>query len=134
MRVLLDAGVAREIVNRVAMIGILDEGAFQYAELINAFVKSPPYPFEQTHAGYDQQIDALKAYDIRPMLPLVTTPTLIVSSPGDLLAPPNFQEELVKQIPGAEAKQYPGGHVFLGLPMNFEQFIKDVTEFWEKHR
>jgi pimeloyl-ACP methyl ester carboxylesterase len=96
-------------------------------------VNAPPDPYEQTRAGFDHQMAAIKGYDIRERLKDIRVPTLVISSPDDMLVPPRFQEELVAGIPGAEIKRYPGGHIFMVLPMYAPQFIADVTAFWKAH-
>ena len=52
-----------------------------------------------------------------------------MSSPDDMLVPPRFQDEIHSLIPNSEIKRYPGGHVFMLLPMYHAQFMEDVLAF-----
>ena len=73
---------------------------------------------------------SLVGYDVREKLAQINVPTLVISSPDDMLVPPRFQDEIAAGIPNAEIKRYPGGHVFMVLPMYAPQFIQDVMGFW----
>jgi 3-oxoadipate enol-lactonase len=132
-RLMQDAGVPHALVMRDALIGLWGEEVFPHTDVIDFVVNAPPDPWEQTRAGFDLQIDALRRYDIRARLGDIHTPTLIVSSPDDIIVPTHFQRELAHGIPGAEFKEYPGGHVFMMLPMYYQSFVDDVVAFWEKH-
>jgi aminoacrylate hydrolase len=67
-----------------------------------------------TFAGADvvgARIDACLAFDRSNDLTRIENPTLVVVAQDDLVTPTYFSEELVRRIPGAEAKFFPqGGH------------------------
>ena len=133
LRALLDGHYSQEIINRFYSIMLFGESAFEDTDLIDAWLNAPADPLVQTHAGYLQQRDAVKHYDIRAYLPSITTPTFVMGSPEDVLAPLHFQEEIARLIPEAKTKWYPGGHMFMILPMHLESFVKDVEAFWNQH-
>ncbi len=132
-RLLRDQGVPRQLINRISALHLLSEAMFQYADFIQRWVDAPPDPFEQSRAGYELQAAALERYDIRHQLQHIHAPTLVVSSPDDFLAPPRYQEEIAAGIPGAHFKSYPGGHVFMLLPLVAGQFVQDILDFWAQH-
>ncbi len=133
LRVLVDGQVPMEIVNRFATIILLGESAFDNPAVIDAWVHAPADPFMQTSAGYLQQTKAVEHFEISARLPSITTPTLVIGSPEDILVPLRFQEELAGAIPNAEFKRYPGGHTFMLLPENYGAFVSDVEAFWGKY-
>lgn len=132
-RALREAGVPRELINRTNAVYLLSEDAFKIEPLMQAWINAPLDPLMQTPQGFELQIDALDGFDIRAELPGIRTPTLVISSPDDLLVPPRFQREIAAAIPGAQFREYPGGHVFMVLPMYTPQFIADVLAFWQAH-
>lgn len=132
-RQMRDQGIPRTIINRYTAVFLLSEAAFQVEGLMDAWINAPIDPFEQTSAGFEQQINALLGYDIREPLKTLTVPTLVISSPDDLLVPPRLQDEIANLIPNAEIKRYPGGHVFMLLPMYSARFVQDVLAFWAQH-
>lgn len=132
-RLTIDQKLPQALIYRVAAIAMLGEPVFANADFINAWVNSPPDPLTQSRAGYDQQVSALLHYDIAERLASITTPTLVVSSPDDILLPAHYQDEIAASIPGAEIRRYPGGHLFMYLPMYIEAFVRDVEAFWSAH-
>jgi 3-oxoadipate enol-lactonase len=55
---------------------------------------------------------SLANFDLRPGLPAITAPTLVISGRADGLNPPEAGEEVAKLIPGAEFKIYEdSGHM-----------------------
>lgn len=73
-------------------------------------------------------LDALLAHDGRPILPMVTCPTLIIGGELDVFYPPAMLHEMVKLIPDARVSIYPGvGHGLVELRK--KQFEKDVLGF-----
>jgi pimeloyl-ACP methyl ester carboxylesterase len=124
-------GVPLDLLNRFNAVLLLGESAFEHEWLLDAWVKAPPDPLRQSDEGWALQTSALESYDIRARLKDIAAPTLVISSTEDLLVPPWLQDELVAGIPGATIKRYPGGHVFMLLPMYSAQFAADVLEFWK---
>lgn len=131
-RLMRDQGVPREFINRQSAITLLSEELFQYEPFLEAWVNAPRDPYEQSRTGYEQQIAGLTGYDIRDQLPTINVPTLVMSSPDDMLVPPRFQDEIANGIPNAEIKRYVGGHIFMLIPMYSAQFYQDILEFWRK--
>jgi 3-oxoadipate enol-lactonase len=123
-------GIPRDILNRFNAVILLGESVFQYEALMEAWVNAPPDPFEQNHTQFTQQLDGLANYDVREAIKTLTVPTLVMSSPDDILVPQHFQDEIAAAIPGATIQYYPGGHVFMLLPMYSAQFVQDVMGFW----
>jgi len=125
-----DQGLPSALINRFSATFLLGEDLFQYEALIDAWVNAPDDPFGQTRTGFDQQLTALENYDICEQIQSIRAPTLVMSSPDDLLVPPRFQDEIYSLIPNVEMKRYPGGHVFMLLPMYHPQFMEDVRAFF----
>jgi proline iminopeptidase len=46
----------------------------------------------------------LKEFDLRPELPRITAPTLVLAGRHDWICPPEFSEEIARLIPGAELR------------------------------
>jgi pimeloyl-ACP methyl ester carboxylesterase len=126
-----DAGIPREFQNRQSAIVLLSDDVFQHETFIETWVNAPPDPFVQSAEGFELQIQALNGYDIRADLPRITAPTLVFSSPDDILVPPHYQDEIAALIPNAQIRRYPGGHVFMALPMYSPGFLQDLYTFWE---
>ena len=105
---------------------------FTIEPLIQGFVNAPRDTYEQTRLGFDHQMAALVGFDVRERLSEIRVPTLVFSSPDDLLVPPRFQDEIAASIANSEIKRYPGGHLFMVLPMHAPQFMQDVMAFWAK--
>jgi len=126
------AGISHEIIRRYTAVFLLNEAVFKIEPFMAAWVSMPEDPFAQTETGYQQQNSAMHPFDITEQIGTISVPTLVVSSPDDMLVPPRFQEEIAGLIPNAELKHYPGGHVFMGLPRFRDAFFKDVFAFWER--
>lgn len=132
-RKMRDMGIAREIINRNSAVFLLSEEIFENEDFMKMWVSAPEDPYQQQQLGFEQQLAAIQTGDIRDQLHTIHKPTWVVSSPDDLLVPPRFQDELVEKIPNAEIKRYPGGHIFMLLPMYSAQFLQDAYAFWRKH-
>jgi pimeloyl-ACP methyl ester carboxylesterase len=132
-REMRERDVPRDILNRFNATFLLGEDVFKIEPFIEVWVNAPPDPLEMGRDGFERQLHALDAFDIREQLKTITAPTLVVSSPDDLLVPPRYQDEIARLIPNSEMKRYPGGHVFMALPMYSPAFVADVLAFWEKH-
>ena len=73
---------------------------------------------------------ALVEFDLRPDLAKVSCKTLVVSGTYDRINPPAFGKEIAENLPCAEYREFPGGHL---LTMEFEDdFIRCVKEFLNK--
>ena len=132
-RMMQDAGVTNELFLRVFLMACWGEEPFRNSDLVNFAINAPPDPLVQTRDGYELQIAAMKNYDVRERLGEISQPTLIIASPEDYLEPPPAQQELLAGMPGAELREYPGGHAFMMLPQNLEPFANEVLAFWEQH-
>jgi pimeloyl-ACP methyl ester carboxylesterase len=132
-RLLQDAGVPWDLVMRVAVTYCFSEETFLNPDFINAVVNAPPDPLRQSRSGFDLQLAATETFDVRARLGEIRTPTRVIYSRDDVLMPPHSAMELVENIPCAESNEFPGGHFFLLLPMNFEAFTDDVMGFWKRH-
>ena len=69
---------------------------------------------------------SLTGFDLRPQLPSITAPTLVISGLSDGLNPPEVGEEVARLIPGARFEVYEhSGHM---LPVEeFDRLVDDVT-------
>ena len=130
LRLMRDAAVPRELVNRDVAVILFGEEAFRHPDIIEAVINAPRDPHEQTRAGFYQLYDAIQRFDVRDQIAAIPVPTLVMSSPDDILIPPRYQDEVANTIPHAELKRYPGGHAFMMLPMHFDTFMQDVLAFW----
>jgi pimeloyl-ACP methyl ester carboxylesterase len=126
-------GVPRDIVNRFTAVYLLSEYVFLDEGFIQAWVNAPQDPLEQTAEGFAQQYDAISGYNTDDYLSQIRVPTLVVSSPDDMLVPPRYQDSMAEKIPNAKIKRYPGGHIFMFLPMYNQQFYEDIFAFWAAH-
>jgi 3-oxoadipate enol-lactonase len=120
-----------EYINRHNAVMLLGESVFKdMPEIVEMWVNAPPDPMQQTLEGFDLQTNALVGYDVREALKTLNIPTLVLSSSEDMLVPPRYQDEIASLIPGAQIKRYLGGHVYMMLPANIQQFFADVMGFW----
>jgi class 3 adenylate cyclase len=71
--------------------------------------------------------------DVRPILPSVRVPTLVLHRRTDTLVPVEYGRSLAAQIPGAKYIEYPdGGHAFWSGDV--ETLLGDIEEFVTGHR
>jgi class 3 adenylate cyclase len=71
--------------------------------------------------------------DVRPILPSVRVPTLVLHRRTDTLVPVEYGRRLAAQIPGAKYIEYPdGGHAFWSGDV--ETLLGDIEEFVTGHR
>jgi pimeloyl-ACP methyl ester carboxylesterase len=71
--------------------------------------------------------------DVRPILPSVRVPTLVLHRRTDTLVPVEYGRSLAAQIPGAKYIEYPdGGHAF--WTGDAETLLGDIEEFVTGHR
>ena len=67
----------------------------------------------QDAPGIAARLDAILAFDARPLYPLLRCPTLVVGARDDLVMPAWHAQEAARQIPGAQlALLEHGGHLF----------------------
>ena len=80
-------------------------------------------------AGERAAVEAsLAGFDLRPALPAITAPTLVVSGRADGLNPPEAGEELARAIPGARFEVYENsGHMLTSEEQ--DRLVADVTAF-----
>ena len=129
--ILRQNNLPQELINRHNALMLLGESVFlDMPFIVEAWVSAPAEPLVQSLAQIDQQTLALVGYDVRPTLPSLTIPTLVLSSSEDLLVPPRYQDEIAALIPNAQLKRYLGGHIFMMLPAYAPQFYADVLDFW----
>lgn len=128
-----DRGVPRDLVNRFTAVYLLGDDVFRDEGFMQAWVNAPQDPLEQTAEGFAQQFDAISDYSTDAYLSDIRAPTLVVSSPDDMLVPPRYQDAIADKIPNAEIKRYLGGHIFMFLPMYNQQFYEDIFAFWAAH-
>ncbi|MER5639436.1 alpha/beta fold hydrolase [Kitasatospora sp. NPDC002227] len=66
-----------------------------------------------TPPGFRQQFELAAEVDVRPDLPHLTMPTLVVSPTADALVAPAQHRLLAATVPGAELLELPSGHLVL---------------------
>jgi 3-oxoadipate enol-lactonase len=132
-RMMREHNIPLEHINRYNATLLLSDDVFRHEAFIQLWLNGPLDPLFQSNTGFYQQLDALETYDIRDQLERITVPTLVMSSPDDILVPPYLQDEIANGIPHSEMKLYPGGHIFMLLPWCSGQFLQDVLDFWGRH-
>jgi len=79
-------------------------------------------------AGALELMELYREIDVRPVLPAVDVPTLVLHRRGDRLIPPRQAEFLAANIPGARYVELPGeSHLPTGGDQ--EQLLDEVEEF-----
>jgi 3-oxoadipate enol-lactonase len=129
-RQMREKNVPANLIRRYTAVFLLAEELFTIEPFMQVWENAPSDPYEQTSAGSQHQLAALVGYDLRAKLAQINVPTLVISSPDDMLVPPRFQDEIAAGIPNAQIKRYAGGHIFMALPMYAPQFVQDVMAFW----
>lgn len=66
--------------------------------------------------------------DVRPLLPLVRIPTLVLWREGDRLVPPTFSRAVAEGIPGAQGRELPGVD-HLPFAGDVDGLIDEIEEF-----
>lgn len=71
--------------------------------------------------------------DVRPILPSIRVPTLVLGKTGDPLMPPDCAADLAARIPGARLVEFPGeGHAFgeetSEIAKTIGEWVNEVTE------
>lgn len=77
-----------------------------------------------------RRVDLLRGVDLRPDLPDVRAPTLVVKGPRDSYVPPAWSREIARLIPEAEYVEVPGtGHCsHVSRPGAFNRLVADWLE------
>ncbi len=68
-------------------------------------------------------------FDVRPALPLIHAPTLVVHCRGDQIIPFEGAHEFVDLIPGAVLVEIDGDFHGSGRPDEMEQYVRPIEEF-----
>jgi pimeloyl-ACP methyl ester carboxylesterase len=128
-RALWEAGIPREAIAAIqqpwgSTSAILQDERKPLERL--ELAAKDPHPI-QKHA-YLRQLDATMAHDAYDRLVSVAAPTLVLVGAEDILTPPHENEEIARQIPGAQLRILPrGGHGFSAeYP---DEFNRAVLEF-----
>ncbi|MDT8437131.1 MAG: alpha/beta fold hydrolase [Gemmatimonadota bacterium] len=74
-----------------------------------------------------RRVDLLKRADLRPELPSIRAPTLVVKGPRDAYTPPSWARAIAAAIPGARYEEVPGtGHCsHISMPEAFNALVLD---------
>jgi len=77
-----------------------------------------------------RRVDLLKRVDLRPLLPSIKAPTLVVKGPRDHYLPPEWAMEIAALIPDARYDIVPGtGHCsHISMPGSFNRLVLDWIE------
>jgi pimeloyl-ACP methyl ester carboxylesterase len=83
-------------------------------------------------AAYQRQLDACLAHDLAGLLPILRTPTLVLTGEDDILTPPRYGRALAATLARAEMHLFPAtGHAcFLERP---KAFAERVVRFLDHH-
>ena len=76
------------------------------------------------------RVARLKKIDLRPQLPSVRTPTLVLKGPRDHYVPPAWSHEIVALVPGAQYEEVSGaGHCsHVSMPGSFNSLLLSWLE------
>ena len=71
------------------------------------------------------RVNRLKGLDLRPQLPSIEAPTLVIKGPRDHYVPPAWSHEIVALVPGARYEEVEGsGHcTHLSMPGSFNRLL-----------
>jgi pimeloyl-ACP methyl ester carboxylesterase len=89
-------------------------------------------PLIKSVAAYQRQIDACLAHDVLDLIPLLRTPTLVLTGEDDILTPSRYGRALAAALPRGEIMLVPAtGHAcFLETPKPFNE---RVLRFLARH-
>lgn len=77
--------------------------------------------------GYLQMVQMIRDIDVRPVLPSLTLPVLVIQRLGDKLTPPFHGRYLAAHLPNVRYVEHPGDHnIWLG---HAEPFLAEVERF-----
>jgi len=111
-RALLVGSSLEEYVHGSALFLYPPEHLSKHAERLSPALLASARHFPQRDVVLSR-IDAIMAHDATALLPLITTPTLVVCAQDDILTPPYQSRLLAGAIAGAELTIVPqGGHSF----------------------
>lgn len=73
------------------------------------------------------RVDRLRRTDLRPEVPAIQAPTLVLKGPRDCYTPPAWAEEIARLIPGSSYVTIPGtGHCsHISMPGSFNRILID---------
>lgn len=78
--------------------------------------------------GISQRLDAILAFDARPLYPRISCPTLVMGARDDLVMPAWFARDAAGAIPGARLVELDGGgHLF--AETRTDEFLRNVLPF-----
>ncbi|MDF7677029.1 pimeloyl-ACP methyl ester esterase BioH [Neisseriaceae bacterium ESL0693] len=85
-----------------------------------------------TPAGLTTSLHSLQQADLRPLLPSIQVPTLLIFGGRDTITPPRMGEYLHQHISGSQWQYLPkAAHLpFLSHP---DVFTQSLHHFWEQH-
>ncbi len=83
----------------------------------------------------EARVDRLRGTDLRPELPSISAPTLVIKGPRDHYTPPSWAEEIARLIPGAVYETLDGtGHCsHISMPGSFNRLLMDWLGGLEGH-
>ncbi|GAA1958318.1 alpha/beta hydrolase [Catenulispora subtropica] len=115
-----------EAFGRFAMItafspGFLDRIGREAVEASAGFMQ--PLPGTLRHIAYDAGLD------LKPLLPRITAPTLVIGCTADATVPVANARRLHALIPHSSYREFDSGHVVLAE--RAEEFLQTVLEFFE---
>ncbi len=67
--------------------------------------------------------------DVRPLLPSIRVPTLVIQHTGDVLIPPEWGKDLADRIPDAKYVELPGRNVIHFFEPTWRASFQEVAEF-----
>ena len=79
-------------------------------------------------AGYIGCMEAILKHNVSGRLNGITTPTLVVAGADDLATPPEANQDIARNIPGAEYAEIAGGRHFLNV--EFETEFNHIMMAW----
>ncbi len=98
------SGFADGVRTRMFSASYRESGAPSYSRLMDGLLAMNP-------EGYASALAALRDADLRPLMPGIGVPTLVVGGEDDAAVPRDHLEGLAKGVPGARLCWMPGGHL-----------------------
>jgi len=110
VRVLADKGLDPSNLTQEEMVAALSDAAWspstspdRRAEIMQEALDTQPAGFHELTPAEKQAVDeALADFDLRPGLPRISVPTLVISGRSDCLNPPDLGREVADLIPGSQ--------------------------------
>jgi aminoacrylate hydrolase len=97
-----------------------------------AFDRLAEHAEQQDAEQIENRLNAILAFDARPILPAVACPALVVTAGDDQLMPAWFGRDMALDIPGAELIELAGGGHMIPETRGRELAFK-VAEFLDRH-